>query len=95
MFIKTVGEPTKIKKIIYLIASTFLGLLLSLIIHAVIEIIYLNWAQGQNRIVPFYRSCSLHPLIQITLLVAGIVGGFNLGRFWWRKVYVERVWAKK
>lgn len=91
MFLNNVGEATKSKKIIYLIASTILGILLSLLAHAFIEIRFLCWAQAQDMTVTFYGSCVLPPYLQILLWVLGTVGGFVLGRFWWRKIYIEKV----
>ena len=89
------SKPTTSKKIIYLIAATFLGLLLSLITHAFIELKYLRLAENQNLTVPFYGGCALIPLLQITLITIGIFGGFFLGYYWWRKLYIERAWRKK
>jgi len=89
------GEPTKLKRKVYLCASTILGMLLSFIAHGLIEINYLRQAESQGKIVPFYGSCTLMPILQIALLVFGALGGFFLGRFWWRKLYIERVWDKK
>ena len=95
MFLKDTGNPSRLKKAVYLSAATILGVILSIIAHAVIEINYLRWAESQNLIVPFYGGCALPLGLRIALLVLGAVGGFFLGRVWWRKVYIERVWAKK
>ena len=89
------GKPTKIKKIIYLFASTILGLVLSFIAHALIEINYLSWAAKYGYIVASYGSCFLPFWFQNILWALGAVGGFLLGKFWWRKLYVERVWMKR
>src|SRR5680860_357967 len=89
------GQETKTKKIIYLTASIILGLLLSLLAHSFIEIRYLNWMQAQGRIVSFYGSCALSPKIQIALWLLGALGGYFLGRWWWRMVYVKRTWVKR
>ncbi len=94
MFFNNPENPTKLKKSVYLFASTILGVLLSFIAHALIEINYLRWAEKHNYAVTFYGGCALPWALQIGLLLAGIVGGFLLGRWWWQKVYVERVWAK-
>ncbi len=95
MFFKNPGKPTKIKKIAYLAAAIILGLLLSFLLHAFIEIKYLAWAQNQSLAVKYYGGCFLPPWLQITLWVLGLVGGYFLGRWWWQKLYIERVWAKK
>lgn len=95
MFFNNPGKPTNFKKAIYLTASLVLGLLLSLIIHALSEINYLHWALSNNREITFYGGCALHPVLQAALWIAGAVGGFMMGSYWWKKVYVERVWVKK
>jgi hypothetical protein len=95
MFFKAPGRPTPLKKAIYLSAFIILGLLLSFIAHALIEINYLRWIFNQGRVAPFYGGCALMPWLQITLFGIGATGGFFLGRFCWRKLYIERVWAKK
>jgi hypothetical protein len=95
MIFKAPGQPTKTKKTIYLIASTILGLLLSFIAHILIEINYLKWISNHKLVVSFYNGCALLPAFQIGLFLLGAIGGFFLGRFWWRKIYIERVWEKK
>ncbi|EKE20584.1 MAG: hypothetical protein ACD_7C00521G0001 [uncultured bacterium] len=87
-------NPTKTKHVVYIIVSTLLGILLSLLAHAGIEMLYLNWTERTERVITWYGGCALHPAIQIGLLVLGAVGGFFLGRLWWRLVYIERKWAK-
>jgi len=95
MFTGSPKNPTKLKYTIYLIASTILGILLSFIAHAVIEINYLNWAQKQGIAVTFYNGCALLPSVQISLLLLGTIGGFFLGRLWWHKIYIEKLWTGK
>lgn len=94
MFFNSPGQPTRLKKAVYLIAATFLGVLLSFIVHAMIEIKYLNLALSRGVAVPFYGGCALPPVLSFGLLFFGVVGGFFLGRLWWRMIYVDRVWAK-
>jgi len=94
MFFNSPGEPTTIKKSAYLSAATVLGLLLSFIAHALVEISYLSDALNRGLVVPFYGGCALPPALSAALLIIGAAGGFFLGRFWWRMIYVERVWAK-
>ncbi len=94
MFFKAPGKPTKLKKAVYLLASIILGLLLSVILHALIEVNYIIWAIKHNYIMSFYGGCTLPPILQATILLAGLVGGYLLGLFWWDKVYVKRVWFR-
>lgn len=89
MFLGHPGKPTKLKRIIYLIAFTILGILLSFIAHGLIEINYINKAQAQGKTVIFYGGCTLKPELQIGLFLAGAIGGFLLGLFWWQKVYIK------
>ena len=95
MFLTIPKNPTKQKHVAYIICSTILGLLLSLNAHALIEISYLSWAERHGVAVHFYGDCALHPALQYIIWALGAVGGFFLGRVWWRLVYVDRVWAKK
>jgi len=82
----------RLKKIIYLFLSIVLGLILSFLIHALIEIIYLqnvnsatvNWHSVLGK-----GSCALPIWLQIGLPILGIVGGYLLGCWWWRIVYIE------
>jgi hypothetical protein len=95
MFARDVGKPSKTKRVIYLIAATIMGILLSVIAHAFIEMGYLLWAESQKMAVPFYCGCALPPFLQSMLLALGIIGGFLIGRVWYRKIYVDRIWARK
>lgn len=88
-------NPTKLKKIVYLFATTFLGVLLSFLVHAIIEMSYLSWAWKNNYAVTFYGGCALHPMLQSVIWILGVVGGFLLGCFWWQKVYIDKMWSKK
>jgi hypothetical protein len=82
-----------IKKTIYILLTVVLGLILSFILHAVIEVCYIKHLLGRG-ILPepssLTHQCYLPSALQIILLLAGLLGGYFLGRFWWRKVYIER-----
>ena len=80
-----------LKKTIYLMASTILGIMLSYLVHAAIEIVYLQQAGS----ITWYSyggvgACALPPVVQYGLLIVGIVGGYLLGRYWWKIVYIEK-----
>lgn len=95
MFFNLAPHPTPAKHVIYLIASTLLGIMLSLIVHIISETLYLNWAVGAGRHITWFGGCALHPAIQIGLTLLGAAGGFFIGRLWWRLVYIEHIWAEK
>jgi uncharacterized membrane protein YgaE (UPF0421/DUF939 family) len=94
MFFHENLKADNFKKAIYLLASTILGLLLSFLVHALIEINYLKVAADQNIAVAFSNGCALPSWLNISLWVLGALGGLFLGRFWWRKIYIEKVWAQ-
>lgn len=92
-------NPTPVKRVVYLVASTVLGLLLSIIAHVVIEKIYLDWTIKNGQTIVWYPvfdagQCALHPAIQIGLLIVGAIAGYAIGRLGWRLVYIDRVWSK-
>jgi hypothetical protein len=95
MFFNAPGEPTKLKQTIYLAAAIVLGLLLSFLAHVFIEMEYLAWADSAGKVVAFYGSCALHPALRAALWLAGGIGGFYLGRYWWRLVYIDRRWVNR
>ena len=95
MFLKGPGKPTTLKKTVYLIAATVLGMMLSFLAHAFIEINYLRSALSHGQTVSFYNGCALPPVINYGLWLVGAAGGFMLGTYWWRWVYVDRIWAKR
>ena len=95
MFFVKPGKATPIKKTIYLLASIILGVLLSIIAHSLVEIFCLSWAMSHGQTPVFYGNCIFPSWLQVLILLAGAMGGLYLGRWWWGKVYVERVWRKK
>ncbi|HCJ52643.1 MAG: hypothetical protein A2898_01770 [Candidatus Kerfeldbacteria bacterium RIFCSPLOWO2_01_FULL_48_11] len=101
MFLHANLNPTPAKKVVYLCSSVILGILLSLIAHAVVESLYISSALDRNASIIWYTAfgglkgaCALHPAIQWSLLIGGAVGGYFLGKFWWRLVYIDRRWSK-
>jgi hypothetical protein len=85
----------KIKKIIYILLAMFLGLLLSVIAHALIEMNYLSnvYLVGMS---PKENGCFLPETVQVVLPISGLIIGYILGQSWWQMVYVEkRHWSSK
>ncbi len=89
MFFNAPGNPSRLKRVIYLSGATILGVILSFIAHAFIEIGYLRWAESHSLAVSFYNGCALLPTLQIALLVFGAIGGFLIGQKWWHIVYID------
>lgn len=79
------GEATRVKKMVYLSASTVLGALLGVIVYGIAEL-----AQMKNA-----GDLSIISGVRILCIVGGALGGFFAGRVWWRKIYVEKVWARR
>ncbi len=82
------------KKQFYILCTIILGVILSYVAHAYIEIFQLNY-YFVNGITPvnypfFGASCFLPYWLQGGLLLLGIVGGYFLGQIWWRIIYVEK-----
>jgi putative effector of murein hydrolase len=80
----------KIKKTIYIALVMVLGLILSFIAHAIIEIFYINYSLSRGIILKpsaLTPKCYLPSLLQIFLIFAGLLGGYILGQKWWNKIY--------
>jgi len=77
------------KKIAYIFLTAILGLLFSLIIHAIIEIILIALALRQNIILTanLNGSCFLPNWLNFSLTLFGLGLGLGLGFRWWKIVY--------
>lgn len=83
------------KKTIYILATIFLTLMLSFILHGFFEMLYIDYAiANEKEIVGTYFLgvgwCALPVWTQYALPLLGIVGGYFLGQYWWKVVYVQR-----
>lgn len=84
------------KRIFYLVLWIILGLILSFIFHAIIEIIYLNWAKKNDLAVNWVlnNTCAL-PLWLIFLLpIFGIIFGLWCGLISWQKIYKKSSFSR-
>lgn len=82
------------KRVIYIAAFTFLGVLVQFIVHALIETWYIGLLLADF---PRYGLGftwetweRIHHVLSGVLLLAGALLGFSSGRFWWRRIYVEK-----
>ncbi|MFH1187713.1 MAG: hypothetical protein V1688_02505 [bacterium] len=82
------------KKKIYIIAFTFLGILLQLLIHALVEMWYigllLNNFSRYSLGFSWDQLYLIHYAGTIILFVAGALFGFWQGTYWWKKIYGEK-----
>ena len=90
MFFNEPGKTSNSKRAVYLIASTILGILLGVIACGLLEIKYLSLVPNS-----FNDDYIRLQIFQGIILILGAISGFFVGKFWWRKIYVERVWIKK
>jgi hypothetical protein len=92
------------KKKFYITMVVVLMLELSFLLHSWIEIQYIESALAKgvalsNTYFLGTLYCVLPWWLQYGLLVIAIIGGYYLGQFWWRMVYIEKRhwhnWRKK
>ena len=82
------------KRTIYITLFTFLGVLLQFLVHAGIEIpvisLLLNDFEAFGLGLTWNQWVMIHNIGTIVFFAAGAVGGFLLGRYWWRVIYIEK-----
>jgi len=85
---------------VYIVAWVVLGVLLSFIVHAALEMSYIQYALSHD-IIPLnqnalgYGYCALPVWLQTLLIIAGVVGGYFAGTYFWRIIYVEKRFKKR
>jgi len=82
------------KRAFYVLCFTFLGFLLQLIVHALLEMAVLSLLLSDFDRYGLGLSWSqwyaVHHVLTLALLIAGIALGFRWGVKWWQILYVER-----
>lgn len=82
-----------LKKTIYIVLTMVFGLFLSFIVHAIMEIFYIKYFLSKGIVLnssTLTSRCYLPSFLQIFLILAGLVGGYFLGRKWWYIVYINK-----
>jgi hypothetical protein len=87
------------KRALYIISFTFLGLLLSFVLHALLEIWYIkmlvaNFARyglGMD----WKTWFQLHYYWSGSMLLLGGLWGFIAGKYWWRRIYILNKYGKR
>lgn len=79
------------KKIIYIICFIVLGVIVQFLVHAGIEILYINLLlnnfQKYSLGLSWDQWFIVHHIGTIVLLIAGILLGFWQGIYWWKILY--------
>ena len=87
------------KKIIYIAAFTFLGILLQQVVHAAIELIYIRLLLSNFPRYSFGLSWEtwfqIHTVGTIIFLIGGIVFGYRAGTYFWPRLYTTEGKVKK
>ena len=82
------------KKGFYIALFTFLGILLQLIIHALLEKWYIGLLISDFNTYGIGLSWSvwffIHHIVAIFLFIGGALFGFWQGKYWWRVIYEEK-----
>ncbi|HLC45229.1 MAG TPA: hypothetical protein VJK50_05330 [Patescibacteria group bacterium] len=87
-----------LKKYFYIFSFSFLGLLVSFIIHSVVEIWYIGrlvsdfgtWGLGLT----WQSWYIIHHVLSVLLAIGGLACGWAAGNYWWRVLYVEKRYNK-
>jgi len=79
------------KKAVYIILFTFLGIILQFLLHAVIEIWYINLLVNDFATYSLGLSWEawllIHSIGSVVLFLAGAFLGFRQAKFWWHRIY--------
>ena len=88
-----------LKRTIYIALFTLLGIVLSFIVHAALEIPIINLLVKDFDTYGLGFSWdtwyAIHGVIAILLFLIGAIGGYTQGVHWWQVIYVEKRYPKK
>jgi hypothetical protein len=80
----------KFKKIIYISLTIFLGFLVSIIFHSLLEIYIIVKTSFPEPNSLLGHACFLPTYLNIAISFFGLIGGFFLGKYWYNKVYEKK-----
>ncbi len=87
------------KRKFYIISFSFLGLLLQFLVHALIEMRWIKLLVVDYNKYSFGLSWDqlllVHSVGTIVLIILGLLFGYCQGKYWWQKLYVEKIRNKK
>lgn len=77
----------KLLKIVYLALSIFLGFLLSIVFHSLLEIFIINQSSFPEASGLLGNTCYLPDFINLIIAFIGLIAGLFLGIYWHKKIY--------
>jgi hypothetical protein len=82
------------KRVIYISLFTLLGIILSFLAHALLEIPIINLLvkdfERYGLGLTWQQWYVIHQVGSIFLLILGIIVGFTQGKYWWRIIYIDK-----
>ena len=87
------------KKIIYITLSMILGIFLSFLVHALIEL-PITWLlvkdfDKYSLGINWDMLLTAHAVFTVVLLFAGVFFGIKIGFIWWKYIYVDKKYRGK
>lgn len=83
--------PKKIKRKVYLVAFTVLGLVLGVLIEALLELYYTSLLSADFKRFSFGLGWNelfqIRDLFAVLVLLAGGWWGYRAGKHWWHQIY--------
>src|SRR3990167_7744527 len=87
-------EAVSMKRAIYIILFTFLGVLLSFVFHLVLELMSLELLvknfERYSLGLSWEQWFSIHTIASVVLFFIGMWVGYAQGKKWWNVIYVEK-----
>jgi len=84
----------QIKRVIYIALFILFGVLVQFLIHAGVEIGYIQLLISHYGIfgfgLPFDSWFIVHTVLSTVSLILGVVAGYYLGVFWWKRLYENK-----
>lgn len=88
------GSAVNFKKFIYILLATVLMVIVSFLIHVIIEIpiIYIVVADFKKYSfgLSWNQILAIHAIFTLILFLAGIIAGLIFGFRWWKYIYVDK-----
>lgn len=87
------------KKTVYIIAFTILGILAQFLLHAFVEVWYIGLLLKDFATFGFGLSWDawffIHAVVTAVFFIGGTILGFFAGKKWWQILYVEQRYKNK